>query len=405
MRKIAVIGGGVVGCAVAWHIAERGLGEVVLLERDMLGSGTTWHSAGNITWKPIADNDAPVLYMYEIIERLERETGQSTGWLQTSRLIIARENHGMADLEQQASTLTERGYETKVLNPAEAAALHPLLDPDAFAGAWHNPLSGRVNPADLVAAYTKAARKLGVEIRQNCRVTGVATRNGRVSHVETSDGPVEADDVVVCAGLWSRMLLEPLGVSLGQWGCEHFYVICDIEPRLSRDTPGFSSTADQIYGREETGGLLVGCFDDGAKTIDAADLPDPFAFSLLDEDWDKVYPYFEKAMQLFPVLRNAPVRKFLNGPEAFTPDGNAFVGPIDGIAGLHVCTGMNSHGVTISAAAGHVIADMLEGVEPRFETTLYEPGRFGDKARDKDWLIAQAAAAPSSYYKDVNKAR
>lgn len=398
MRRIAVIGGGVIGCSVAWHLAERGLGEVVLIDRDRLGSGSTWHSAGNVTWKPGGDKDAPVLYMLDTVRRLERESGQSTGWLKTGRLFLARDSEAMEELAAQSAAAAARGFESQLLEPKEAAARHPLLDPQAIEGAWLNGLSGRLDPAGLVAAYAKAGRRKGLRVREQCEITGLTLAGGRVSRLETAGGPMEVDDVVLCGGLWSRPLLQPLGVSLAQWGCEHFYIICEVEPRLARQTPSFISPHDLIYGREEVGGLLLGCFDEEAITIDAKDLPKPFAFTLLDDNWDKFFPYFERAAEIFPALSEAPVRKFLNGPEAFTPDGNPLIGPVGGIEGLWVCSAMNSHGVTLSAAAGHIIADMLSGAEPRFDAAPYAPERFGGRARSEDWLKARVTHAPSSYY-------
>ena len=393
-----MVGGGVVGSAVAWHLADRELGDVVLVDRDRLGSGSTWHSAGNITWRPVGDNDAPVLYMLDTIERLERETGLATGWLQTGRLVLARDPAVMEGIASQAAAAIARGRDSRLLEPKEAAALHPLLDPSTLVGAWHNPLSGRLNPADLVAASAKAGRQRGVRIKEQCEVSGVIVANGRVRCLETADGPVEVDDVILCTGLWSRALLEPLGVVLAQWGCEHFYIICELEPRLARETPSFIAPGDMVYGREEVGGFLLGCFDEDARTVDAKELPNPFAFTLLNEDWDKFSPYFETAVEMFPALEHAPVRKFLNGPETFTPDTYPLIGPVSDIGGLYVCTAMNSHGVTLSAAAGHIVADMLAGIEPRFDASLYAPERFGSKANDEAWLKRGVSRAPSFYY-------
>ncbi len=408
-RTIAVVGGGVVGCSVAWHLAERNLGRVVLLERDRLGSGTTWHSAGNITWKPSADHDAPVLYAYEVIERLSRDYESETGWLRTGRLFLARDGAGLDHLGEIAAMAGGRGFEHRLVEPGEAARLHPLLDPGAIAGAWLNSLSGRVNPADLTAAYARAAKAHGAEIVEHCRVTDIVVERGRVVALEISNATghdrIAVDAVVVCGGLWSRPLLQRLGVELAQCGCEHFYVITRPEPALARETPSFVSVRDLIYGREEVGGLLVGCFDEAARVIDDADLPDPFAFTLLGEDWDKIAPYFERAMDLFPALAEAPVRSFVNGPETFTPDGNPLIGPLagpeGGIDGLVICGAMNSRGVTLSAAAGHMVADILEGKPSRFETGRYAPERFGEKARDKAWLQREVSGAPSSSYRQV----
>lgn len=210
MRRIVVIGGGVVGCSVAWHLAQRKLGEVTLIERDRLGSGTTWHSAGNVTWRPGGRFDAAVLYEFETFDRLIRETGQDTGWLKTGRLFLAHGNVAIARLEKYQAQAKEAGAAARMIEPAEAAKLHPLLEPSAITAAWFNPLSGRVNPADLTAAYAKGARAHGAKIIETRKVTGISLRNRRVVAVETDAGPLAADDVVVAAGLWSRGLLTPL---------------------------------------------------------------------------------------------------------------------------------------------------------------------------------------------------
>ena len=401
-RRIVVIGGGVVGCSIAWHLGQRDLGEIMLIERDRLGSGTTWHSAGNITWRPGGGHDASVLYAFETIARLTAETGQDTGWLKTGRLFLAQGSAAIRALEGYQDEAGRRGVDARMVTGAEAARLHPLLEAGAVAAAWFNPLSGRVNPADLTAAYAKGARRRGVRIIENCKALGLSLRNGRVHGVETSTGPIEADEVVTAAGLWSRGLLAPAGVHLAQWACEHIYVIADVTPRLPRQTPSFVAPEDLFYGREEVGGMMVGFFDENTKTLDAATLPEPFAFTLLAPDWDKIAPYFEKAAAVFPILETAPIRRFVNGPESFTPDDVPLIGPVAGIDGLYVCTAMNSGGVTYSAAAGHLIADLIAEADPRFDAASFVPERFGDKAKDLVWLQGEISAVVSRGYRQTN---
>lgn len=397
-RKIVVVGAGVVGCSVAWHLAQRDLGEIVLIERDKIGSGTTWHSAGNITWRPSAHHDDMVLYAFETLARLTAETEQDTGWLKTGRLFLAHGAAAIGGLESYQAQAAARGMETRMMTGREAAGLHPLLAADSIAAAWFNPHSGRTNPADLTAAYAKGARRRGVRIVEDCRVTGLRLRAGRVSGVETQAGLVEADDVVIAAGLWSRGLLTAVDVHLAQWACEHFYVIADVAPRLPRQTPSFVAPEDLLYGREEVGGMIVGAFDENAKTIDAAALPEPFAFTLFAPAWDKIAPYFQKAVAIFPALETAPIRRFVNGPESFTPDNTPLIGSISGIGGLHVCTAMNSAGVTYAAAAGHLVADILAEATPRFDAADFLPERFGERARDLPWLQSEISAVVSRGY-------
>jgi glycine/D-amino acid oxidase-like deaminating enzyme len=399
MRRIAVIGGGVTGCSVAWHLKSRELGEVHLFERDQLGSGTTWHSAGLVVWNPQGDYDAPVLYLLDLVARLEEQTGLCSGWRETGRLYLARDTATMDGFLEFHSQSRERGVDARLLSPKEAAGYHPLLNPSALCGACYNPRSGHLDPAGLIQLLARSGMALGMRVHQHSPVCEIATESGRISGIVTADGERLAfDDVVVCAGLWSAQLLAQLDVVLAQGGCEHMYIIMGMPERLPPNTPAFLSSADLIYGREEVGGILLGCFDADASVIDLGALPDPFSFMLLDDNWDKFAPYFEAAAEFFPDFNDAPVHSFINGPEAFTPDGNPFVGAANGIEGLWLCTGMNSHGVTVAGAMGHILADLLDGTEPRFPTDHYAPDRFGEMARDSDWLRQKVSDSPSGNY-------
>jgi glycine/D-amino acid oxidase-like deaminating enzyme len=400
--RCVIVGGGVVGTSIAWHAAARGLGEVVLLERDRLGSGTTWHSAGNITWKPHPDHDAPIRYALETLDRLKTD-GHETGWLTTGRTFLASGPDTLRGLERFDAAARERGIAARWLEPGEARQLNPHLEPSALAGIWFTPLAGRLNPADLTAAYAAAARRAGATIREHVAVTGLRVAAGRITGVATAEGVIDADAVVVAAGLWSRELLLPLGVALAQWPCEHFYVLAEVSPRLRRETPSFVAPDALLYGREEVGKLMVGAFDEDAKPIDPASLPQPFAFTLLPPAWDKIAPYFEKAMRIFPALEAAPIKHFVNGPESFTPDGLPFIGRVPGVTGLLLATAMNSAGVTWSAMAGSLIADLLAEAEPRFDGRRYDPARLGDAGADLERLKAEVSAVVSRGYLTQNR--
>ncbi len=402
-ERILIVGGGVIGAAIAAELGRRKAGDITLLERDRLGSGTTWHSAGNINWKPSLWHDAPVLHAYETIERLERETGKSTGWLKTGRMYIANSDDTLALFQGFARAAESRGVGARWLDPAESRRLNPLIDPAAAKGIWLNPLSGRLNPSDLTWVYATAARNAGVRIAETTSVSRLVQRNGRIVGAATTDGLLEADRVVVASGLWSRALVEPLGFALPQWACEHMYLIADLPQRLPRETPSFVAPDSLIYGREEVGGFLVGFFDENAKTIDPARIPAEFSFALFDPDFEKIAPYFESAMRLFPALGDAPVRRFINGPEAFTPDGLPLVGVVPGISGLHVASAMNSVGVTWSAMAATLIADQIEGKRSRFDAAALAPDRFGQRGRDEPWLKGAVSAVVSSGYRSQNR--
>ena len=265
MRRIAVVGGGVTGCSVAWHLKSRGLGDVHLFERDRIGSGTTWHSAGLVSWGPSGDYNAPVLYLLDLMAQLEEQTGLSAGWRNPGRLYLARDAAAMERFTGFYNGAREHGMDARLLSPKEAVGYHPLLDASALHGACYNPLSGRVNPADLTELFARSAKALGVHIHENSPISRLSDESGRVKGVVTGDGEILSfDDVIVCAGLWSANLVSSLDIVLAQGGCEHMYVIMEMPERLPPDTPAFLSSTDQIYGCEEVGGILLGCFDKDA---------------------------------------------------------------------------------------------------------------------------------------------
>jgi len=399
-RKIVVIGGGVTGASVAWNLARRDAGDITLIERDRLGSGTTWHSAGNITWIP---GNEHILTLFDDLETVAREAEQETGWLWTGRLFLARSDSTLEHFRTMSQAADALRFDHAWLDPAQAAERHPWLEGDHLAGAWFNSKSGRVNPADLTAAHARAARRRGVTIIENCAATGLDIRNGRLSAVRSAAQDFDADVAIVCGGLWSRRFLSQLGVLLPQWGCQHFYLIARGPSRLDRTTPSFVCPDDLIYGREEVGDMLLGCFDKNALTLDGSHgaPPDDFSFSLLEENWDKVAPYVERAAEHFPCLGEAEIRRFVNGPESFTPDGEPLIGAYGSIDGLFVASAMNSGGVTYSALSGHLIADAVtDAAEPAFDPAPYDPNRFSDRACNEDWLRECASGIVSGHYRD-----
>ncbi len=402
-RKIVIIGGGVIGSSIAWHLARLGTDDVTLLERDRLGSGTTWHSAGNITWKPAPDRDAAIMYAFETIDAVEAASGRQTGWLKTGRMFLSDGAETTKGLQVMDEAAKARGITARWVGPDEARKLNPHIDPSAVDAIWLNPLSGRVNPSDLTDAYATAARRAGARIVEHHDVRSLKVAGGAVTGVDTGQGTIAADVVIVAAGLWSRAIIASVGIDIAQWPVEHFYLIADVAPRLSRETPSFVAPGHLIYGREEVGGLLVGFFDENARTIDPANLPEPFTFTLLEPDYDKIAPYFESAVRIFPALAEAPVRRFINGPETFTPDGLPLIGPLAGVEGLIVATAMNSAGVTWSAMTGDIVARMVAGQPQRFGLAQFAPDRFGARAGDIEWLKQQVSGVVSSGYRSHNR--
>ncbi|HSM45035.1 MAG TPA: FAD-binding oxidoreductase [Acidimicrobiia bacterium] len=394
---MVVVGGGVVGLSVAWHLLESGVQDVTVLERDRLGCGTTWHSAGHITWMPSPGIAAPIDYMIELVQKLTEETGQNTGWRRTGRLFLATNEKAMTAWERQHSMAAELGVHGQLLDPMDVRDHLPIVDPSAIVGAWLNPVSGRVNPTDLVAAYARGIRSRGGKLIEACPVNEIRVTDSAISGVATPRGPFEADAVVVCAGIWSRRLLATAGLAVAHGACEHLYALAEMEPPLPQGLPDFSCPEYLIYGREEVGGVMVGFFDENAKHIELEHFPDDFSFGLLAENWEQVASYYQNAIRIFPRLEEAPVR-LVNGPEAFTPDGLPLVGSVPGVNGLLVACGMNSSGVEYSGMVGSMVADQITGAEPRFRYD-YRPARFDRDQNDPGTIDSQMPDAPSSFYR------
>ncbi|MEO0400392.1 MAG: FAD-binding oxidoreductase [Pseudomonadota bacterium] len=394
--KVAIIGGGVIGTSIAWHLADRGGFDVSLYEREKLSSGTTWHSAGNITWGP--EEDQPDDYMMKLVDRLHEETGQDTGWRTTGRLHLACSDASMDALKLYVEDAKALGHAGQLFSGDEVTEFHPLASPEHIVGEWRNERSGRLNPTDLVNAFAKGARDKGVKIFENGPIKDVIVDGGRVRAIETFEDRIDADIVVMAAGLWSRDLLKRFDIHLGMSVLAHSYLIAETDPVLSRDTPSFECPEFSIFGREEVGRFLVGFFDDNAKVVDPKSLPELFSFALLQDDIDQIAPYYESAMRLFPALSEAPIRNIINGPETFTLDGDPIVGGFEYISGLYVACGMNSGGVTFAGMVGHHITDLLTGAKPRFTEYDMRPERFGDKARDEAWVDAEVSRVPYRTY-------
>ncbi|MEO0399559.1 MAG: FAD-dependent oxidoreductase [Pseudomonadota bacterium] len=399
-KRVAVIGGGVIGVSVAWHLADRGGFDVCVYERDQISSGTTWHSAGNITRWPEPGDEKTSEYMFDIIPRLEKETGQETGWTTPGRLHLASSAKGFEDIKKFAADAARLGYPGRIIPLDELESMHPLISSENVFGAWFNDQSGRVNPTDLTNAYAKGARSKGVKIRERVSIERIETEGSQVKGIQTSEGFFEADYVVVCAGLWSRELLKPFDIHLGMSALEHCYLIADTETPLTRDTPSFECEELAVYGREEVGYFLVGFFDDYANVVDVKALPEIFSFALLPDNLDQIAPYYENAMKLFPALQEAPIRNIINGPESFTIDAAPIVGGFESIGGLYVACGMNSGGVSYSGMAGHHIADLLTGASPRFSEIDMSPERFDEKVKDHAWLDTQVSRVVHGIFAD-----
>ena len=375
--SVIVIGGGVMGCSTLYHLAKAGVSDAILLERNELTSGTTWHSAAQVRALRSSKNLTNLIrYSVSLYSSLEQETGQSTGWINKGSLSIATNADRLTFIRRQQSLAEMYGVSAKSISVGEAQERWPMMNAEDVIGAVWSPEDGRVGPSDLCAALVKGARSRGAKIFEQSDVIGIKTRDNKIIGIETSAGEIQCDAIAVCTGLWSRENAAMAGVDVPVWPCEHFYLLTNPLDGISGNLPTLSDHDSHLYIRDDSGGLLVGCFEPMGKPIDPEQIGKDFAFQLLPEDWDHFEPMLENAMHRLPCLADADVRMLLNGPESFTPDGSFLLGESAETDGLFLGCGMNSVGVATGGGAGMALAHcIIHGHTP---TDLHEadPKRY-----------------------------
>jgi len=397
---VVVIGGGVIGASTAYHLAATGIGRVVLLERDRLGCGTSWHSAANIAIVDASERAYIDFYNYalETFAFLEEDTGQVTGWRKTGRVQVATNQERVASLRHIVAVAEANGVPAEIIDANEANRRLPILRTDDVLCALWTPSTGRVNVTDLIVAYARAARKRGAIVVEQAPVVNIELEKNSIAAVATPAGRIATPRIVNCAGLWAPKVAEMVGVRLPIHANEHFYFLTKPFEGIRGDMPSFRDADAAIYGREEVGGLLLGCFEKRAKPIAVDSLPAEFSFSLLREDWDQFEPYMHAALHRIPGLQHAEVKMLLNGPESFTPDNRFLLGPVEGVEGFYVLAGMNSAGVNFSPGAGRGLAELITGRPPFCDITPFSPQRFARFQSNADWLRERIAEAPGHLY-------
>ena len=365
--QVVIIGGGVIGCSVAYHLAELGWTDVVLLERDQLTSGTTWHAAGLVVSGGMTTETLAWMTKYstDLYAALERETGLSTGFKPVGYLQTASNPDRMHKLRREADFLRLMGIEREEVSPREVAELWPHVDPRGVLGGFFTASEGRADPYNVAMSLAAGARARGVRIVQGAPVVGIEHDAGRVTGVVTEQGTIHAERVVNCAGMWARQVGAMAGVSVPLQAIEHAYLITEPIEGVSPDLPIFEDPDRFAYYREETGGLMVGLFEPVAAPWSTERIPDDFSFGEIPSDWDRLAPFLEYAMQILPGLADVGVRKLFTGPESFTPDNGFLMGEAPELDGFFVAAGFNSLGILTGAGAGSIMANwIVDGVPP-----------------------------------------
>ncbi|MBL6926332.1 MAG: GcvT family protein [Acidimicrobiia bacterium] len=363
--QVVVVGGGIVGASVAYHLTELGWKDVLLLERHTLTSGTTWHAAGLVGRLRATHNMTRLAaYTADLYDRLENEMGHPTGFRQVGSVSLADNPGRLEELIRGAGMASSFGVEVEVVEVDELVERWPLMDPAGVLGGVWIPGDAQASPVDTTMALAAVAKEQGATIIEGVSVEGLRTDSGRVVGVDTDQGPVDAEYVVTCAGMWSHELGRKAEVNIPLHACEHFYLVTEPIPDLPSGLPTLRDTDNCIYVKEDAGRLLVGAFEPIAKPFGAGGPPTDRPFMQLDEDWDHLAPVYERACQRVPILGEIGIRLFFNGPEAFTPDDRYLLGETPELANHFVATGFNSVGIQSAGGAGKVLADWIVNGHP-----------------------------------------
>ncbi|MBD3852849.1 MAG: GcvT family protein, partial [Acidobacteria bacterium] len=365
--RVVIIGGGVIGTSVAYHLAKLGWNDVVLLERDQLTSGTTWHAAGLVVSGGMTTEALAWMAKYsrDLFEVLEDETGLSTGFRPVGYLQTASTKERTHKLRREADFMALMGIDREEISGAEVAAMWPQVDAKDVIAGFYTANEGKADPANVAMSLAKGARLAGVQILEGSKVVGITQKDGRVTGVVTDSGAIEAEYVVNCAGMWGREVGAMAGVSVPLQAIEHAYLISEPFEGVSPDLPIFEDPDRFAYYREEVGGLMVGLFEPVAAPWSLDKIPDDFSFGEIPSNWDRLGPFLEYAMEILPGLENVGIRKLFTGPESFTPDNGFLMGEAPELDNFFVAAGFNSLGILTGGGAGSIIANwIVDGVAP-----------------------------------------
>lgn len=402
--RVVIIGGGISGCSTAYHLAKLGWTDIVLLERKQLTSGTTWHAAGLIGQLRANQNMTRLAkYSADLYTKLEAETGLATGFRQCGSMTVALTAERREEILRQASLARAFGVEVNELSPAEVKAMYPHLETRDVVAGVHLPGDGQADPANIALALAKGARAGGARIIEQVKVTRVTQANGRVTGVDWQangeQGHIAADMVVNCGGMWGRDLAAQNGVTLPLHACEHFYIVTEGIPGLTQ-LPVLRVPDECAYYKEDAGKILLGAFEPVAKPWGMGGISEDFCFDQLPEDFDHFEPILEKAIARMPMLAEAGIHTFFNGPESFTPDDRYYLGEAPALKGYWVAAGYNSIGIVSSGGAGMALAQWMNDGEPPFDLWDVDIRRAQPFQRNRRYLKERVSETLGLLYAD-----
>jgi 4-methylaminobutanoate oxidase (formaldehyde-forming) len=385
--RVVIIGGGIIGTSVAYHLGHMGCADVVLLERDQLTSGTTWHAAGLMVTFGSTSSTSTELRQYtaDLYARLEAETGLATGFKPVGFIELAADLDRLEEYRRVSAFNRHCGVDVQELSAREVADMFPLARTDDIMAGFYVAADGRVNPVDVTMSMAKGARQQGVTIAQGVSVTDVVTRDGAVHAVVTDHGTIECEYVVNCAGMWARQLGALSGVSIPLQAAEHYYLITEQMEGLDPSWPVIEDPANFGYYREEVGGLMIGLFETQCAPWHIDRIPDDSSFTSLSPDWDRMGPYVEAAMSRVPRSLDTGIRTFFCGPESFTPDLRPIVGEAPEVKNYFIAAGLNSIGILTGGGLGRMLAHWIVNGSPDMDVTGMDPARLHPYQANPDY--------------------
>ncbi|MFN7269527.1 MAG: FAD-dependent oxidoreductase [Cereibacter sp.] len=397
--RAVVIGGGIVGCSTAYHLGKLGWTDTVLLERRKLTSGTTFHAAGLVGQLRTSANITQLLgYSVDLYRRLEQETGLQTGWKMNGGLRLACNAERWTEVKRQATTAHSFGLEMHLLTPKEAQDLWPLMTIDDLVGAAFLPTDGQANPSDITQSLARGARMAGVKIFEDTPVTRIIVDNGRIRGVETPQGRIDCEKVVICAGQWTRALAATVGVNVPLVSVEHQYMVTEQIAGVTPTLPTLRDPDRLTYWKEEVGGLVWGGYEPNPVPWAVKGIPEGFHFELLTSDFDHFGQFMDLAIGRVPALETAGIKQLINGPESFTPDGNFILGEAPEQRNLFIGAGFNAFGIASGGGAGMALAEWVAGGAAPFDLWPVDIRRFGKVHQSTDWVRARTLEAYGKHY-------
>ena len=399
--KVVIIGGGVIGCSVAYHLAKIGWRDVVLLERKQLTSGTTWHAAGLIGQLRATLNMTKLaMYSTDLYNTLENETGISTGYKRNGSISLALTGERFEELKRGASMARNFGLETEILSNVDIKKRYPMLFVDDAAGGVFLPSDGQADPSNIALALAKGARLNGVSFFENTKVTDISIKDGRVTAVQTPEGQIKAEYVVNCAGMWGREVGQMAGVDIPLHANEHFYAVTEPIEELQRDLPVLRVPDECTYYKEDAGKLLIGAFEPVAKPWGQNGIPEEFCFDQLPDDFEHFEPILNNAVRRLPILKTSGIQLFFNGPESFTPDNRYLLGEAPNLKNFFLACGFNSIGIQSAGGAGKALSEWMDAGEPPFDLWDVDIRRMHPFQNNKTYLFERAKETLGLLYAD-----